>query len=113
MTPSLLYSSRRKLNSNHYRILRTIYNDRRCQLSRNELDKLSNRANPTQWSNYIAARIAITLANNDDTPMGRMLRTKVYRNDRRQGKVKFINTARTKIGEQDLSNRLGFFSNIA
>jgi len=112
MAPSLSYSSRRKLNNNHYCISRTIYNDRRCQLSRNELDKLSNRANPTQWSNYIAASTAITLGNNDDTPMGQMLRTKVYRNDRHQGKVKFISTARRKIGEQDLSKRLGFFSNI-
>jgi len=112
MTPSLSYSSRRKLDINHYRILRTIYNDRRCQLSRNELSELTNRANSAQWSNYIAAGRAITLANNGNTPMGQMLRTKVYRNDRHQGKVKFISTARRKIGEQDLSKRLGFFSNI-
>jgi len=38
--------------------------------------------------------------------MGQKLRTNICVNDRYQGRVKFINTARTKVGEQDLSNRL-------
>jgi len=49
---------------------------------------------------------------NNDTPMGRKLKPKIYVNDRCPGKLIFVNTARTKIGEHDLSNQLSFIYSI-
>jgi len=83
-----------------------------CRISKNDLDVLSNRANPAQWANYLSASTAINLVTNDKTPIGRKLKSKLYVNDRRPGKVKFVNTAKTRIGEQDLSNRLSFLYSV-
>jgi len=47
-----------------------------------------------QWANFITASMAIVLANNNDTPMGGKLRSKIYVNDRCPGKVKFKNSVR-------------------
>jgi len=44
--------------------------------------------------------------------MGLNLKSKMYMNEMWPGKVKLKNTARTKIGEQDLSNRLSFIYSI-
>jgi len=109
MTPNRSYKSKRKLDSHHYRILRTIHNDRDCKIPRKDLDELSNRVNPSQGAQYITASTAITLVKNNDTPMGRKLKEKIYVNDRYPGKVKFINTTKTKIGEQELSNRQSLY----
>jgi len=98
MTTNLSYKSKRKLDSHHFSILRSVFNDRECKIARNDLDKLSNRANPSQWAKYITASTAISLVNNNDTPMGRKLKAKIYLNDRCPGKVKFINTARSRLG---------------
>jgi len=68
--------------------------------------------NPTQWANYIAASTAINLVTHDKTPMGRKLKSKIYVNDRCPGKVKFTTTAKTRIGEQDLSNRVLFLYSV-
>jgi len=71
-----------------------------------------NRANPSQWSYHIAASTAIVFANINDALMVRKLRSKIYINNRHPGRVKFIDTVKSKIGEQDLGNRLGFLHSI-
>jgi len=70
--------------------------------------KVELLANPKRWANYIAASAAMNRVTNDETPMGRKLKSKIYVNDRCPGKVKFVNTAKTRIGERDLINRLSF-----
>jgi len=57
----------------------------------------------TLFVNFIAASTAINLVTNDETPMGQKLKSKIYVNDRCPGKVKFVNTAKTRIGENKTS----------
>jgi len=52
------------------------------------------------------ASTAVQLINESDTRLANELRQKMYINDRVPRRGKFFNTARTKMGQHGLSNRL-------
>jgi len=51
------------LNSLHYRVMRIVLGDFSNKISKKEIDKQCGRATPHQWSNYVNAKMAITLTN--------------------------------------------------
>jgi len=57
MTNGLRSSSWKALNRAHYRALRAAFKDRNCEMHKEDLNRLSKRATPSQWpqtvpSNY-------------------------------------------------------------
>jgi len=109
MTITMSSQIQKQLNRQHYR---AAYKDKRCKLSREELDGLSGRAFSAQWSKCIMASTVIKLMKNGTTPMAHKLRQRAYINDRGPGRATFIDRSWLKIGKQSLPNRLDFFWEI-
>ncbi len=57
----------KKLNSAHYRALRTVLGDFRRQMSRIEIDSATKRATTFEWANYSVASTVIRLYNQSNT----------------------------------------------
>ncbi len=108
------YVSLKRLQSAHYRAIRAALRIRDIRSkSRNELDQLSARATPMQWSYYTLASTVIKLFVLSDTNVANLLRDVAYINDRIPHKARFIDNSRYKIGRQSLPNRIGhIFSKI-
>jgi len=106
MTPTMTHDCWKKLNSLHYRAIRAAVKDPKQTISRSLLDAISGRATPSQWAKFTVASTSIQLINESDTRIAIDLRNKMYINDRIPRRGKFFNTARTKIGQHRLSNRL-------
>lgn len=104
---SLTSKDWKRLNSIHYCCLRTVLGDFRNKLSRQDIDKKTQRATPLEWAQYAVASIVIKLYNKADTPIVNLLRTSSYVNDRQPGKAKFTDRSRLKIGRQSIVNRIG------
>lgn len=103
----------KRLNSAHYRALRAALRDFRKKKKRKDLDKISKRATPVQWSRYIVASTVIKLYTSSDTNIAELLRSNAYVNDRMPRKARFSDRSRLKIGRQSLQNRIGpLFSHI-
>jgi hypothetical protein len=104
----------RRLNSAHYRVIRAALGIFRSDMSRSELDKLSKRATPLEWSKYSITSTVIKLFNNSDTNIAILLRDSVYVNDRKPKKGKFLDKSRLKVGKQSLPYRIGpIFANLS
>ncbi len=100
-------SSWKRIVSSHYRAIRAalkIYNIRRY--GRQELNSMSGRATPVQWTNYALASSVIKLYNNSDTTIAKLLRDSAYINDRMPFKAKFTDRSKYKIGKQSMPNRI-------
>jgi hypothetical protein len=111
---SLKATNWRRLNTSHYRAIRSALKDFRKRKKRSELDEESKRATPLEWSKYCIASTVIKLYNRSDTRIGELLRTSAYVNDRLPYKAKFLDTSRMKIGRQSLPSRIGpLFANIS
>ncbi len=76
-------------------------------MKRNELDRISKRATPTEWAQYLIASTVIKLFNTLDTDIGSALRNSVYFKDRLPERGKFIDKSQLKIGRQALPYRIG------
>jgi hypothetical protein len=102
------YASMKRLTSAHYRALRAALRIRDIRSkNRLELDFLSSRATPAQWSNYTLASTIIKLFTVSDTNIAVHLREVAYINDRLPYRARFIDRSRHKIGRQSISNRIG------
>jgi len=112
MTTTLDNKSYKMLNRQHYRALRAVYKDRKCIMSKEDLNSRSCRATPYEWSRYIVASTVIKMMGNSTTPMADKLRRTAYINDRCPGRASFTDISKRKIGRQTLPNRLGFFKDI-
>jgi hypothetical protein len=112
---SLDANSWKRINSAHYRAIRAalkVYNIR--LFGRQELDAMSKRATPKQWTRYSLASAVIKLYNFSDTNVANLLRDTSYVNDRMPLKARFFDRAKYKIGRQSLPNRIEhIFSNIS
>ncbi len=109
------YVSIKRLQSAHYRAIRAALRVRDVRSkSRLELDALSSRATPTQWSNYTIASTVIKLFMFSDTNIANCLREAAYINDRMPRKARFMDGSKYKVGRQSIINRIGtIFSKIS
>jgi hypothetical protein len=102
-----------KLNSYHFRLLRTAKRDFKMKLKRTELTELCQRATPEQWAKFITASRVIKIMR-DGLPSG--LVTRLQRNyfeeNRRPGFGLFFDSSKLKKGRQALENRLLFMRAI-
>ena len=95
----------RKLNSLHYRLLRTIVGDWKQVVSRDKLDELG-RVRPSTWAKYSTASTVIKIIRD-----GHPVRLKdhilegVYINDRSQA-IRFFDRSKYKQGRQAIGNRI-------
>jgi len=88
----------------HCRAIRAVIRD--PKQSRHILDTISRRATPAQWARYTVASTAIHIIDGSYTRLVEELRNKMYVNGRMHKKSKFLNTARTKIGQQCFAKRI-------
>ena len=102
----LSFKSWRRLESLHYRALRAVHRDFRCALSKQTLNKMSKRATPRQWANYITTSEVIKLFNTSDARIVQDLRSNVYINDRKPRKGTFVGAPKYAIGKQSLRYRI-------
>jgi len=103
----------KKLNSLHYRALRTAARDFFFKFDKESLNKMFGRATPLQWMQYANAKMAITLYNlSTGPPLSSKLKENAYINDRRPGQATIIDRSRLKIGKQSLVNRLNCLKKI-
>lgn len=103
----------RKLNSLHYRLLRTATCDwqKKTNTSKQDLDKLG-RVRPSTWAQYTAASTAIKIIRDDQpTRLNEHLMGSIYCEDR-SGRIKFYDNSDLKIGRQAFSNRLKDVFNV-
>jgi len=75
-------------------------------MSRDQLNQLSARATPRQWSYYITAKTATGLILKSDTRLAEELQKSAHINDRSPGRATFSDTSRLKIGRNQFKNRL-------
>ena len=61
-------SIKKKLNSSHFRLLRTAKRDFKMTLKRNELTELCERATPEQWTRFITATRVIKVLRDKKPP---------------------------------------------
>jgi len=100
------YQDLRKLNSLHYRLLRTAVNDWKCKIKRNELNTLG-RARPSLWSKYSCSNIVIKILRDRVPPrLHRHILSTMYHERRRQDAYKFYDASNRRIGRQAIANRL-------
>jgi hypothetical protein len=104
---------KKKLNSLHFRLLRTAKRDYKMTLKRTELTELCKRATPEQWTKFIiASRVIKIMRDRNPTHLYESL-TKAYFEERRYpGIGLFFDLSKTKVGRQSLPNRLIFMRTI-
>jgi hypothetical protein len=96
----------KKLNSLHYRLLRTVVGDWKQSISRYKLDELG-RVGPDKWSKYITASTVIKiLRDKEPKRLHDCITSNIYINDRSK-KFKFFDRAVYRVGKQAINNRIG------
>lgn len=95
----------RKLNSVHYRLLRTALGDWRQTIGRDHLDALG-RVRPTLWAKYITASTVVKILR-DDQParLSDHIQDTIYSEERTM-RVKFYDKSKLKPGQQAIGNRI-------
>ena len=105
-TPSLNGILKKKLDVAHYKLLRLTIQDYKKDYPREMLD-LIGRAKPTQWAGYAVSSLVVNVV-----ASGRpiRLREKILKNEyverRRPRMVLFYSSAKKRIGQQAIQNRL-------
>jgi hypothetical protein len=95
----------RKLNSLHYRLLRTVVRDWKQEISRSKLDEIG-RVGPETWAKYSTASTVVKIIRDDHpTRLRDHLKESMY-HEERSGRVKFFDQSRLKQGRQAVGNRL-------
>jgi len=65
-----------QLNSQHFRVLRAAFKDRKWKISRETLDRLSGRVTSTRWAKYIVSSTTVKMMQ-FATPMEEKLRQRI------------------------------------
>lgn len=105
--PNIKAIHKTKLNSLHFRLLRTACKDYNFQISRDALTARCKRATPTEWANYTTASIAMKVVRDKTPHVLHDILSKTYYEERRaSGKGRFFDASKTKKGSQSLQNRL-------
>ncbi len=99
----LSYGLKRKIKSAHYRALRFVYG----KASHEDLDILSGRASPEEYSDFITAKMAARIINEQNpVRLHDSLVKNCYSERRIHERVFFFDNSHRKIGKQCLRNRL-------
>lgn len=100
----LSFHLKKKLRSAHYRALRLVYGKEK---SRDDLDKMSGRANPDEWSYYVLGKLLAKMVNSAQ-PVRLLTRTLMnsYYERRQENRMFFYDDSSRMIGRQILCNRL-------
>jgi len=102
-----------KLNSFHFRLLRTAKKDYNLKLKRTELTELCKRATPEQWTKFITAtRVIKILRDGEPKELLNRLKSVYFEEKRQPGTGLFFDASRTKKGQQSFQNRLLFMRSI-
>ncbi len=111
--PNIKAIHRTKINSLHFRLLRTACKDYQFQISRSDLTARCKRATPTEWSRYVTASVAMKVVR-DKTPatLHSILMSTYYEERRFKGRGLFYDASKTKKGKQSIQNRLTHISNL-
>ncbi len=100
----LSFHLKQKVRSAHYRALRLIYGQ---QLTRDELDDVSQRSTPDEWSDYSIAKMVSTMViTGAPSRLRQSVMENSYAEGRKEGQLFFYDTSQRKIGRQRLKNRL-------
>jgi hypothetical protein len=103
-TRNLQFHHKRKIRSSHYRALRMVYG---INLSRDQIDQISQRSTPDEWSDYVNAkmlcRVVIT---GSPRRLSEMVKSTSYTERRKPGQMFFYDESKKKIGRQCFKNRL-------
>jgi len=102
-----------KLMSAHFRLLRTACKDYNFQLSKNELSKRCERANPFEWVNFLTASKVVKITR-DKQPVHlyNCITSTLFEEPRKPGHGRFYDNSKRKVGKQKLCNRLNFMNDI-
>jgi hypothetical protein len=105
----LSFGLKQKLKSAHYRALRVIHRSK--DLSRDELDAISCRADPEEMSYFNQAKIlAKMVINRTPSRLYENVMQNSYTERRYPGRVLFYDSSHKKIGRQSFKNRLSAVS---
>jgi len=110
---NLKQTHKNKLNSIHFRMLRTAKKDYKMKLKRDELTNTCKRATPDQWNKFITSSKVIKIIR-EQTPveLATKLQSTYFEEKRQPGVGYFYDTSRLKVGRQSIQNRLLFMRNI-
>jgi len=104
----LSFFLKQRVRSAHYRALRLVFGKR---LTRDEIDMISGRASPDEWSNYALAKTVIqTVKAMMPCRLYVDLMSNSYSERRSPGRLFFHDDSARKIGRQVLKNRLSVLS---
>lgn len=103
-----------RLNSIHFRLLRTAKRDFKMKFSRCELTHLCKRATPEQWSKFItASRVIKIVRSNEPKELSDLLKSTYFEEKRKPGVGLFFDSSRLLKGRQSIQNRLLFMRSIS
>ncbi len=100
----LAFHLKQKVRSCHYRALRLLHGQ---NYSRQDLDDISERANPDEYADYVLAKTAakITIAK-EPLVLHDIITSNSYTERRKEGRLLFFDASVKKIGKQSFRNRL-------
>ena len=102
------YRDRARIESIHYRALRIMFGDWKNAISRVSLNRLAQRATPSEWAKYAVVKLAATVTQTTfPTRLFNSITPNSYKKNRSPGRLFFFSDSKKRIGEQALRNRLG------
>ena len=112
--PNIKAIYKTKLNSIHFRLLRTAKHDFKMKLSRCELTHLCKRAMPEQWTKFItASRVIKIVRSNQPKELSELLMSTYFEEKRKPGVGLFFVSSKLLKGRQSIQNRLLFMRSIS
>ena len=105
--PNIKAKHKLRLNSLHFRLLRTACKDFNQLISRENFTMRCNRATPTEWSKYVTASIAIrTIRDKKPKELHEILKRTYFEERRFKGRGLFYDSSKTRPGRQSIQNLL-------
>jgi len=112
--PNIKSTFKTKLNSIHFRMLRTAAKDYQLKLTKDELSTRCKRASPMEWAKYSTASVVIkTLRDKQPVVIHDLLQSTYYFEKRNRGRGLFFDMSRTRLGRQSIENRLAHIAQIS
>jgi len=110
---SLKVAQLTKLNSLHFRLLRTAMRDYAMKFTKTELTSECKRANPSQWARYItSSKVVKIIRDKQPKRLYENLMKNYFEEPRKPGAGLFFDTSKKLIGKQSIENRLMFMRTI-
>jgi len=102
-----------KLQSLHFRLLRSACRDYYSNISRHDLTRRCKRATPSEWAKYTTSSIAIKIVRDAKPKYLHETLMRTYYSERRNvARGLFFDSSKTRVGRQSLENRLAHVAQI-